>query len=110
MKRPGFEGGQTPLYRRLPKRRGFNNDLFRKSYAILNLTDLSEPDLPEKMGPAEFANHGLVASEERVKILGGGEVKRPLHLIAHAFSKSARKKIEAAGGKVELAGAALENA
>ena len=78
-----FEGGQTPLYRRLPKR-GFKNYPFKKEYQIFNLSDLS------KIGQAS----GLI------KVLGQGEVKEPLTVSAHKFSASAKKKIEAAGGKV----------
>ncbi|HVN67241.1 MAG TPA: 50S ribosomal protein L15 [Candidatus Sulfotelmatobacter sp.] len=80
-----FEGGQTPLYRRLPKR-GFSNYPFKKEYQIFNLADLS------KIGKAE----GLI------KVLGQGEVKEALTVSAHKFSAAAKKKIEAAGGKVVI--------
>jgi large subunit ribosomal protein L15 len=80
-----FEGGQTPLYRRLPKR-GFKNYPFKKEYQIFNLTDLA------KIGQAT----GLI------KVLGQGEVKEPLTVAAHKFSAAAKKKIEAAGGKVVI--------
>jgi large subunit ribosomal protein L15 len=89
-KGPRFEGGQTPLYRRLPKR-GFKNDLFKKEYEILNVSDLNrfEGEVDKKT----LKITGLL------KILGEGEIKKALTVKADRFSKSARKKIEAAGGK-----------
>jgi large subunit ribosomal protein L15 len=77
-----FEGGQTPLYRRLPKR-GFKNYPFRKEYLIFNLNDLSK----------------IKEAKGLIKVLGRGEVKEPVTVSAHKFSASAKKKIEAAGGK-----------
>jgi len=80
-----FEGGQTPLYRRLPKR-GFKNYPFRKKYTIFNLSQLDH----------------IKEAEGLIKVLGKGEVKGPVTVAAHKFSAAAKKKIEAAGGKVEI--------
>lgn len=91
-----FEGGQTPFYRRIPKR-GFRNP-FRKEYEIVNLTSLK--DIEEKrITPQLLKRKGLVKKGELVKILGEGSLEIPLTLYAHAFSKAAREKIEKAGGK-----------
>jgi large subunit ribosomal protein L15 len=99
----GFEGGQMPLHRRLPKR-GFTN-IFRKEYAIVNLGSLDalegatfDPGRLLELKAIRKLNHGL-------KILGFGELKRAITVKAHVFSKSAREKIEAAGGVVEVIGA-----
>jgi large subunit ribosomal protein L15 len=99
--RPGFEGGQMPLQRRLPKR-GFTN-IFRKHYAIVNLRDLGKLEPQEKITPEVLVQRGLVKQlGDGLKILGDGEVKSPLQVSAHAFSRSAREKIEKAGGKAEV--------
>ena len=99
--RPGFEGGQMPLHRRLPKR-GFTN-IFRKEYAVVNLNDLEDFKPEEQITPEFLVAHGLVKKMGAgVKILGGGELKAPLHVLAHLYSKSAREKIEKAGGKAEV--------
>jgi large subunit ribosomal protein L15 len=99
--RPGFEGGQMPLHRRLPKR-GFTN-IFRKHYAIVNLSDLEEFNPEEKITPELLVGRGLVKKlGNGLKVLGDGELKSPLHICAHIFSKSAREKIEKAGGKAEV--------
>ena len=99
--RPGFEGGQMPLQRRLPKR-GFTN-IFRKHYAVVNLKDLAKLEPQEKITPDVLVQQGLVKRlGDGLKILGDGEVKSPLLVSAHAFSKSAREKIEKAGGKAEV--------
>lgn len=96
--RPGFEGGQLPLYRRLPHR-GFSNFRFRKDYALVNLSDL------EKLGAAEVNRDILVAAgvirkqSGPVKILGNGELTKAVSVTAEKFSASAVAKIEAAGGK-----------
>jgi len=98
---PGFEGGQMPLQRRLPKR-GFKNPS-RKEWSVVNLRDLSAfPD--EAVVDVEgLKSSGLVKKVGfGVKILGEGEISRPLTVRAQAFSLSARKKIEAAGGKAEV--------
>ncbi len=95
-----FEGGQMPLYRRVPKR-GFTNPN-RVESQIVNLQQLALVDATE-IGPSELEARGLVDSASKpIKILGQGEVDRPLTVRAHAFSASAREKIETAGGKVEV--------
>lgn len=96
-RRPGFEGGQMPLIRRVPKR-GFHN-LFRREYAVVNLAQLAE--LAGEVTPETLAEAGLVRPGARVKILGDGEVSSGLTVRAHKFSGSARRKIEAAGGTCE---------
>jgi large subunit ribosomal protein L15 len=99
-RRPGFEGGQMPLVRRVPKR-GFTN-IFRKENAVVNVADLAaREDLPERVDPEVLAAHGLVRRGKRVKVLGDGEIGRALTVAAHQFSESARAKIEAAGGTCE---------
>ena len=99
--RPGFEGGQMPLHRRLPKR-GFTN-IFRKVYAVVNLKDLEDFKPEEKITPDVLVAHGLVKQMGAgLKILGDGELKAPLHISAHLFSKSALEKIQKAGGKAEV--------
>jgi large subunit ribosomal protein L15 len=99
--RPGFEGGQMPLHRRLPKR-GFTN-IFRKIYAIVNLADLADFKPEEKITPELLVARGLVKKlGDGLKVLGDGELKSPLHVAAHAFSKSAVEKIQKAGGQAEV--------
>jgi large subunit ribosomal protein L15 len=95
-----FEGGQMPFYRRIPKR-GFVNPN-RKEYTAVNLTDLAELEVPV-VTVELLREKGLVGQRESVKVLGGGELGRALSVTAHAFSKSAREKIEKAGGKAEVA-------
>jgi large subunit ribosomal protein L15 len=95
-----FEGGQMPFYRRIPKR-GFANPT-RKEYAAVNLTDLAKLEV-EVVTVDLLREKGLVGQRESVKVLGGGELGRALSVTAHAFSKSAREKIEKAGGKAEVA-------
>jgi len=96
----GFEGGQMPLHRRLPKR-GFTN-IFRESYAIVNLERIAA--LGEKtVTPETLAKAGIVsATGRKVKILGDGELKAAVNVRAHKFSKSAAEKIAQAGGKAEV--------
>lgn len=97
-----FEGGQMPLFRRLPKR-GFNNRRFQKRPATINLADLADWPGEEPVTPDALLAAGLVQSiATGVKVLGRGDVPRPLTVKAHAFSESAREKILAAGGKVEV--------
>lgn len=96
-RRPGFEGGQMPLVRRVPKR-GFNN-VFRTEYAVINLAQLA--GLEGEVTPELLAGKGLVRSGRPLKVLGDGEVAAALTVRAHKFSKSARAKIEAAGGTCE---------
>ena len=99
--RPGFEGGQTPLSRRLPKLKGFKHP-HRVEYAVVNLGALAgfEPDA--LIDPGTLRDRGLAKRRGRIKILGDGEVTSALTVRAHAFSLSARRKIEAAGGKWEV--------
>jgi large subunit ribosomal protein L15 len=94
-RRLGFEGGQMPLVRRVPKR-GFTN-IFRTEYAVVNLDRLAGLE-GDQATPETLAEQGLVRKGLPVKILGGGELDRPLTVVAHKFSRSARAKIEAAGG------------
>ena len=119
--RRGFEGGQMPLIRRVPKR-GFTN-IFRTPQEVVNLGDLNRFDDGATVGEVELAEARLVSGARvfrtgpdappvvirsrrfRVKVLGGGELERRLTVRAHAFSAAARRKIEAAGGRVELIGA-----
>jgi large subunit ribosomal protein L15 len=99
--RRGFEGGQMPLYRRLPKR-GFNN-IFKKNFAVVNLEDLNRFDDGTVVTPELLRQSRLVRRPaDRIKILGDGEIKKSLAVQAHAFSKAAREKIAAAGGKAEV--------
>jgi large subunit ribosomal protein L15 len=95
--RPGFEGGQMPLVRRVPKR-GFTN-IWRSEYAVVNLSQLAE--LEGDVTPESLRELGLVRAGRKVKILGDGEIGKPLRVVADKFSKSAREKIEAAGGRCE---------
>jgi large subunit ribosomal protein L15 len=98
---PGFEGGQMPLQRRLPKR-GFTN-IFKKEYALINIRDLSGFDPDSTLDIEALENAGLVREiKDGVKLLGDGEISHPLVIKVHKASKSAREKIEAAGGKVEV--------
>lgn len=101
-KQPWFEGGQTPLVRRVPKR-GFKNP-FRTEYAVVNVADLARRfEDGAAVTPESLDERGLIRGRDRlVKILGDGELSRPLEVRAHAFSRSAVSKIEAAGGKVEV--------
>lgn len=101
-----FEGGQMPLQRRVPKF-GFTNP-FRKAYRVLNVSQLGELvaagrlDASQPVTPAVLIGAGLAGKSDLVKILGGGELKVALNVTAHAFSKSARRKIEAAGGQATV--------
>jgi large subunit ribosomal protein L15 len=100
-KGPGFEGGQTPLQRRLPKR-GFKNP-FRKEYAEVNVRDLNRFAAKTVITPKLLIESGLVKDmKDGVKILGMGDLDRVLTVQAHKFTGGAREKIEAAGGKVEV--------
>ncbi len=96
-RRLGFEGGQMPLIRRVPKR-GFTN-IFRKQVAVVNLRDLA--GFEGEVTPESLLERGLVRRGLAVKILGEGDVSSPLAVKAHRFSRSARAKIEAAGGSCE---------
>lgn len=99
-KGPGFEGGQTPLQRRLPKR-GFTS-VFKKEYAIINIDDLNSFDAGTEVTPELLKNSGLVKGQLDIKVLGNGVLEKALTVKAQKFSKAAVEKIEAAGGKVEV--------
>ena len=99
--RRGFEGGQTPLYRRIPKR-GFNNH-FAKEYAIINVADLEAFDNDTTVDSKVLIEKGLIKKElDGVKVLGNGELTKKLTVVATKFSKSAESKIQAVGGKIEV--------
>jgi len=99
--RRGFEGGQMPLQRRLPKR-GFRN-IFGKEYALVNVSALEAFDEGSMVGPTELVQRGLVKKiMDGIKILGDGELTKPLKIKAHKFSKTAIEKIRTAGGEVEV--------
>ena len=99
--RRGFEGGQMPLQRRLPKR-GFHN-LFKKEYALVNLSALNDFDEGATITPEELAQRGMVKKALKgVKILGDGDLSKALIVKAHKFSKTAVEKIRTAGGEVEV--------
>jgi len=100
--RPGFEGGQMPLYRRVPKR-GFNNKVFAKVYARVNVEDLNAFEDNASVSYDELYDKGLVNKlYDGVVVLGDGELQKKLTVKAKRFSKTAKEKIEAAGGKVEV--------
>jgi large subunit ribosomal protein L15 len=101
VKGAGFEGGQMPLQRRIPKR-GFTN-IFRKEYSVVNLQDLEAMAGNDPITPEMLMQKGLIKDMKTgVKVLGMGELKAKLIVRAHKFSKSAVEKIQAAGGKVEV--------
>jgi large subunit ribosomal protein L15 len=98
----GFEGGQMPLHRRLPKR-GFTN-IFRTEYTVVNLDRIAELKVAE-IGLDDYKKHGLASNKRAlIKILGSGELKKAITIHAHKFSKSAMEKIEKAGGKAVVVG------
>jgi large subunit ribosomal protein L15 len=96
----GFEGGQMPLHRRVPKR-GFTN-IFRTEYDVVNLSALDRFDAGESVTPEKLAQRRLAHGRRPVKILGDGELKKALTVSAHKFSASAKTRIEAAGGTCEV--------
>ena len=99
--RPGFEGGQMPLHRRLPKR-GFTN-VFKKHYALVNLGDLESFSAEEKITPELLIERRVVKRlRDGLKVLADGELKAPLTISAHLFSKAALEKIQKAGGKAQV--------
>jgi large subunit ribosomal protein L15 len=98
--KPGFEGGQTPLARRTPKLKGFNNP-FRVEYHVVNLDTLEAFPAGAEIDAEALRARGLVAKRGLVKILGRGELSKSLTVHAHAFSASAKAAIVVAGGKVE---------
>ncbi len=99
--RPGFEGGQLPLIKRLPRKRGFVN-IFRTEYSAVNIGDLNKFESGSEVTPEKMIEMGIIKSlSNPVKVLADGEIDRPLTVKAHKFSASAKAKIEAAGGKAE---------
>ena len=99
--RPGFEGGQTPLAMRLPKLKGFKNPN-KEQFAIVNLSAFEDFEKGSEVTPESLREKGLIRHRGRVKVLAEGELDKALTVKAHAFSASAREKIEAAGGSVEI--------
>ena len=102
--KPGFEGGQMPLQRRVPKLKGFRNRN-RVEYAVVNVETLAKVFEAGEVDPGALYEHGLVRKGRPVKILARGELDRALTVRAHAFSQAARAKIEGAGGRAEVIGA-----
>jgi large subunit ribosomal protein L15 len=99
--RPGFEGGQLPLIKRLPRKRGFTN-IFRTEYSLVSIGELNKFKSGSKVTPEELLSAGIVKSLAKpIKILADGEIDHPITVKANKFSASAKAKIEAAGGKVE---------
>ena len=99
--RPGFEGGQLPLIKRLPRRRGFTN-ILKKEYSIVNVARLNIFPPGAELTPQELLKAGLIKSlKHPVKILGGGVLQHPLSIRAEEFSAAAQKKITAAGGEIK---------
>ena len=106
--RPGFEGGQLPLIKRLPQKRGFTNP-FRTEYSLVNLDKLGIFEPGSEVTPEKLVAAGVVKSlRQPIKILGVGEITHPLVVKANKFSAAAKAKIEAAGGKVEEVGHAAQ--
>ncbi len=100
--RPGFEGGQLPLYRRLPKR-GFSNAKFKVRYAVINLTDLNRFEDGAEVSPEILKEMGLVKNQlDGIKVLGNGTLEKKLVVKAHKFSDVAKEQIEKLGGKAEV--------
>jgi len=100
--RVGFEGGQLPLYRRLPKR-GFSNAMFKTRYAVINVSDLNVFENGTEVTPELLKEMGIIKKQlSGIKVLGNGSLEKKLTVRAHVFSKSAKEKIEAQGGKAEV--------
>ena len=100
--RVGFEGGQTPLFRRLPKR-GFSNARFKKVYAVINLSDLNKFEDGAVVTPEILKNSGIIKKAmDGIKVLGNGTLEKKLTVKANKFSLSAKEKIESLGGKAEV--------
>ena len=100
--KPTFEGGQLPLYRRLPKR-GFSNAMFKTTYSIINVSDLNMFDEGTVVNPELLKEMGIIKKQlSGVKVLGNGSLEKKLTVRANVFSNSAKEKIEAAGGKAEV--------
>jgi large subunit ribosomal protein L15 len=106
--RPGFEGGQLPLIKRLPQKRGFTN-IFRTEYTVVNLGKLNIFESGSEVTPEKLVAMGIVKSTRHpIKILADGDINRSLLVKANKFSTAAKTKIEAAGGQVEEVGHAAE--
>ena len=100
--RPGFEGGQLPLFRRLPKR-GFTNAMFKTKYAVINLSDLNKFDNGAEVTPEILKNMGIVKNlQDGIKVLGNGTLEKKLTVKANKFSLKAKEAIEKSGGKIEV--------
>lgn len=100
--RPGFEGGQLPLFRRLPKR-GFSNARFKTEYAAINLSDLNRFEDGAVVTPELLKDMGLVKKQlDGIKVLGNGKLEKKLTVKAHKFSAKAQEEIEKLGGKIEV--------
>ena len=100
--RPGFEGGQLPLFRRLPKR-GFSNAKFKTVYAVINLSDLNKFEDGAIVTPEILKEMGILKNQlNGVKILGNGKLEKKITVKAHKFSKTAKESIEKLGGKAEV--------
>lgn len=99
---PVFEGGQLPLYRRLPKR-GFSNHLFRKEYAVINVEDLNKFENGTVVTPALLKEKGIIKKQLKgIKVLGNGKLEKKLTIQAHKFTTSALEKIKESGSKAEV--------
>ena len=100
--RVGFEGGQLPLYRRLPKR-GFSNAMFKTRYAVINVSDLNRFEEGTEITPELLFEMGIIKKQlSGIKVLGNGKLEKKLTVRAHVFSSTAKEKIEKAGGKAEV--------
>ncbi|MDK1018957.1 MAG: 50S ribosomal protein L15 [Actinomycetota bacterium] len=99
--RPGFEGGQTPLQRRIPKLKGFRNPN-RVEYTVINVERLAGFDASRTITPSDLRDAGLVKQRGKIKVLGQGDLDVAITVQAHAFSAGAIAKIEAAGGSIEV--------
>ena len=99
---PVFEGGQLPLYRRLPKR-GFSNHLFKTRYAVINVSDLNRFDNGTVVNPTLLKDKGIIKKQlDGIKVLGNGKLEKKLTIQAHKFTKSALEKIKESGSKAEV--------
>lgn len=102
--RPGFEGGQNPLTKRLPEQRGFTN-IFRIEYSTINISSLNRFESGQEIRPEDLVERRLIRSLNKpVKIMGSGEIDKPVTVKANKFTQTAKRKIESAGGKVEEIG------
>ena len=107
--RPGFEGGQLPIIKRLPRKRGFTN-VFHLVYSVVNMDKLNVFEAGSEVTPEKLVSAGLVKSlRQPVKILAAGDITHPLMVKAHKFSTAAKTKIEAVGGSVEEVGYASDS-